>query len=136
MTLSKTLCLKLLGRPKFYKPLYKKIDCVSWTKLSTFVTTQNLNIATSQSYKFAIQQVNSVGFVRQYESRGYKKFWSPWIQQCLSIIIKFDRLRSISFCDITIIYFFHSWRLLDRLILKFWYIIIVIVLHVVWIHSL
>ena len=44
MTLSKTLCLKLLGRPKFDKPLYKKIDCVSKSKLSLCVTTQIPNI--------------------------------------------------------------------------------------------
>ena len=50
MTLSKTLCLKLLGRPKFDKPLYKKIDYASRSKLSLCVTTQDTNIAVSQSH--------------------------------------------------------------------------------------
>ena len=44
MTLSKTLCLKLLGRPKFDKLLYKKIDYVSRSKLSSCVTKENSNI--------------------------------------------------------------------------------------------
>ena len=48
MTLSKTLCLKLLGRPKFDKPLYKKIDYASKSKFTLCVTTQNH--ATSQSH--------------------------------------------------------------------------------------
>ena len=48
MTLSKTLCRKLLGRPKFDKPLYKKIDYASRSKLSLCVTTQD--IAVSQSH--------------------------------------------------------------------------------------
>ena len=50
MTLSKTLCRKLLGRPKFDKPLYKKIDYASKSKFSLCVTTQNPNDATSQSH--------------------------------------------------------------------------------------
>ena len=49
MTLSKTLCRKLLGRPKFDKPLYKKIDYASSSKFSLCDTTQN-PIAASQSY--------------------------------------------------------------------------------------